>query len=72
MLGRTLHSIHNAHGKPYIMLEDGIRIEYDALMVATGVSEVVRNIPGNYFSIILYKTLLEYFINFHKISRKLI
>ena len=46
MLGRTLHSIYNKHGKPHIELDDNTRIEYDALLCATGVSEVVRNIPG--------------------------
>ncbi len=48
MLGRSLHAIYNEHGKPYVILEDGIRIEFDALLCCTGVSEVVRNIPGLY------------------------
>lgn len=45
-LGREVHAIYNEHGKPYVMLEDGLRIEYDALVCAPGISEVVRNIPG--------------------------
>lgn len=47
-LGRSLHSFYNEHGKPYLLLDDGLRLEYDTVLCATGQSEVLRNIPGNF------------------------
>ena len=53
-LGRSLHALYNEHGKPYLMLDDGLRLEYDTVLCATGTSEVLRNIPGIVF---MFRTL---------------
>ncbi len=36
MLGREVTYINNEHGSPYLELEDGSRVEYDALLCCTG------------------------------------
>ena len=36
MLGRTVELVNNEHGAPYLELDDGTRVEYDALLCCTG------------------------------------
>ncbi|EGR29865.1 hypothetical protein IMG5_147080 [Ichthyophthirius multifiliis] len=46
MLGREVVYVDKTHGSPYVLLEDGLKIEYDGLIVATGVSPEIREIEG--------------------------
>ncbi len=39
-------NIYIQHGSPHIKLEDGLRIEYDALVLATGTIPSNRKIEG--------------------------
>jgi len=46
LLGREVKVVKNVHGSPHIELEDGLKIEYDALMVASGSRPEPREIEG--------------------------
>lgn len=46
MLGRNVVSIENTHGNPSITLEDGLKLEYDAILVATGTHYEQREFIG--------------------------
>jgi len=46
LLGREVKGVNNKHGIPHVILEDGLRIEYDALLVASGNRPEHREIEG--------------------------
>ncbi|KAL4438557.1 hypothetical protein ABPG74_015455 [Tetrahymena malaccensis] len=46
MLGREVTFVDKTHNSPHILLEDGLKLEYDSLIIATGVKPEVRNING--------------------------
>lgn len=46
MLGREVTFVDKTHNSPHILLEDGLKLEYDSLIIATGVKPEVRNISG--------------------------
>lgn len=45
-MGRECAFVDKTHGSPHIKLEDGLRLEYDALVIATGSIPENRNIHG--------------------------
>ena len=66
-LGRTVVEVVGEHGAPYLLLEDGMRMEYDAMLVAVGQSEVVRNIQVIYHILFhwSYYLLKSSYLNTH-------
>lgn len=46
MLGREVTFIDKTHNSPHLLLEDGLKLEYDSLILATGVIPEVRNVEG--------------------------
>lgn len=47
MMGRECAIVDKTHGSPHIKLEDGLRIEYDALVLATGSVPFNRPVKGS-------------------------
>lgn len=47
MFGRECVYVDKTHGSPHIKLEDGLRLEYDALVLACGSRPEHRDIVGS-------------------------
>ena len=45
-LGHHITSINNQHGQPYVLMDDSIKVEYDAVLLATGAEEFIRDDLG--------------------------
>lgn len=46
MLGREVIFADKTHNSPHVLLEDGLKLEFDSLIMATGVVPEVRNVKG--------------------------
>jgi NAD(P)H-nitrite reductase large subunit len=46
VLGREVCEINNSHGEPHVILEDGLKLEYDGLLLATGAHYEKRELIG--------------------------
>ena len=45
-LGRTITGINNTRGKPYVTMDDEIKVEYDSVVLQTGSNPTFRDIDG--------------------------
>lgn len=46
MLGREVVYADKTHNSPHILLEDGLKLEFDSLILATGVVPEIRSVKG--------------------------